>query len=135
MDAPDARWRRVAYSMGAGALYDLAFAAAILFFPGPAAALLGLSLPADPVYLQLNGVLLVLLAGLYSLPARAPLRYRGVAWIAVAGRFLGFLFFVRVWIGGHPPVFLALGLGDLGFSLLHGVLLLAARGSGSAANA
>lgn len=112
--------------MALGAVYDWGFAVAILLFKARAAALLGLSLPADPVYLDLNAVFLVLLGGLYLLPARDPERYRGVVAIAAAGRFLGFLFLGSAWLDGRPLAFLALSLGDLAFALAHAILLLAA---------
>lgn len=125
-------WRAVAVSMAAGAVYDLVFAGAILFATAPAAAILGLEVPADPVYLRLNGVFLVLLAGLYLLPAVQPRRYRGVVLVAACGRALGFLYLAFVWWQGRPPVFLLLALADLAFAAAHALLLArAARGEGS----
>jgi len=119
----------VGASMWAGAAYDLAFAVAILFFGRPAAELLGLVRPDDPVYLGLVGVLLALLAALYVLPALDPRRYRGVVAVAAGGRLLGFLYLAWAWSGGRPRAFLALALGDLLFALLHAGLLLRARGA------
>jgi hypothetical protein len=113
--------------MAAGAAYDLAFAVAILFFADPAGRLMGLELPPDRVYLRLNGIFLILLAGLYALPALDPRRYQGVVAVAVAGRLLGFVFLGSAWLGGRPLAFLGLALGDLAFSALHGLLLLLAR--------
>ena len=115
--------------MACGAVYDLCFAAAILLFTAPAAGLLGLAVPADPVYLRLNGIFLLLLAGLYSLPAVAPRRYSGVVAVAAAGRTLGFLFFVGTWAIGAAPAFLVLGSVDLIFAVVHAVLLWRAGGS------
>ena len=123
------RWRAVAASMALGAAYDLAFAVAILAFTRPAAALLGLEVPGDPVYLRLNGIFLVLLGGVYLLPARAAERYQGVVAVAVAGRALGFVYFVAAWVGGRPAAFLGLGLADLAFAVAHAVLLWRARRS------
>lgn len=119
-------WRAVAVSMAAGAVYDLAFAGAILFATEPAAAILGLEVPEDPVYLRLNGVFLVLLAGLYLLPALDPRRYRGVVLVAACGRTLGFLYLASVWWHGRPPAFLLLALFDLAFAAAHALLLLRA---------
>jgi hypothetical protein len=113
--------------MALGAAYDAAFAAGILVFTRPAAALLRLDVPADPVYLRLDGVLLLLLAGLYLLPAVDPVRYRGVVAVASAGRFLGFVYLSWAWLQGRPPAFLGLALLDLAFALAHAVLLLRAR--------
>lgn len=119
-------WKAVSISMACGAAYDLVFAVAILFFTAPAAALLGLEVPQDPVYLRLNGIFLLILAGLYALPAVAPRRYSGVVVVAVAGRSLGFLYFVWAWHGGAATVFLLLGFVDLLFGLAHAALLWAA---------
>jgi hypothetical protein len=110
----EAPWRMLGRVMGAGALYDGAFALAILGPTRLAASLLGLDVPGDPFYLYLDGVLLLLLAGLYALPAADPRRYHALAPVAAAGRFLGFVLFVWGWSGGRPAAFLALGVADLG---------------------
>jgi hypothetical protein len=112
-----------------GAVYDLAFGIVILFFPASGADWLGLELPADPVYLRLNGIFLLMLAAVYLLPALDPRRYAGVVVVAVAGRFLGSLYLAGAWSAGRPAAFLALALGDLFFCLLHGLLLGLARRS------
>jgi len=116
-------WRRVAASMALGAVYDLAFGVVILFFPARGADWLGLQLPPDLVFLRLNGVFLLLLAGLYTLSALDPRRYAGVVLVAAAGRFLGFLYLAGAWLAGLPPAFLALAFCDLFFALLHAILL------------
>jgi hypothetical protein len=103
------------------------FAIAILFVTAPAARLLGLNLPDDLVYLRFNGVFLLMLAGMYVLPALDPRRYRGIVSIAVVGRLLGFGYLGWVWLAGAAPAFAALALADLAFSVLHGVLLVRAR--------
>lgn len=107
------RWRTVGIVLAVGAIYDLAFAVAILGFTRNAASILGLTIPEDPVYLYLNGVLLLLLAALYGAAARAPERYSAVAPISAGGRVLGFLLFAWAWHGGRPATFLALGVTDL----------------------
>jgi hypothetical protein len=107
------RWRTVGIALAAGAAYDFVFGAAILGFTRPAASLLGLEVPEDPVYLYLNGVFLLLLAGLYAAAAREPERYRAVAPLSAVGRALGFLLFLWAWKGGRPTVFLVLGIADL----------------------
>jgi hypothetical protein len=134
-DAEERRLRWIAWSMRAGALFDLFFAVAILGFTARAARTLGLVVPADPVYLKLSGVLLLLLAGLYCLPGWWPRRYRGVVVVAAAGRFIGAVYLGLAWWGGQPTVFLAVALVDLGFSLLHTGLLLATRDPAMGANA
>jgi len=123
----DPRWSRLGQSMWLAAFYDVAFAVAILFFTAPAARLLNLALPEDLVYLRFNGVFLLMLAGMYLLPAFQPRRYRGVASVAVIGRFLGFIYLGQVWAAGGSATFAALAFADLFFSVLHGVLLVRAR--------
>ncbi len=113
--------------MALAAVYDLVFATAILFFTAPAARALGLALPDNPVYLRFNGVFLLMLAGMYVLPAMHPRRYRGIVSVAVIGRFAGFVYLGGVWYGGGAATFLGLALADLFFSVLHGVLLVRAR--------
>ena len=124
-------WKWVGRSMGIGAGYDLAFAVAILGFGREATTVLGLTFPADPLYLRLNGVFLLLLAGLYALPAMDPMRYRGVVAVAAIGRLLGSLFLTYAWLRGRPLVLLALAMGDLAFCAAHAILLrMALRGTG-----
>lgn len=115
--------------MALAAVYDFVFAVAILFFTAPAARLLRLNLPDDLVYLRFNGVFLLMLAGMYVLPALKPRRYRGIVSIAAIGRFAGFVYLGWVWYGGGAATFLWLALADLFFSVLHAGLLLRARGS------
>lgn len=120
-------WSWTARSMAAGAAYDAAFALAILVFAGAALALLRIPLPEDLLYFRFIGVLLILLAALYVLPAREPRRYQGVVAVAAGGRFLGFLYLAWAWRRGAPDAFLALACGDLLFAAAHGSLLTAAR--------
>jgi hypothetical protein len=110
-------WKTLGILLGLGAAYDLAFGVAILGFTRPAASILGLQVPVDPVYLYLNGVFLLLLAGLYGAAAREPERYRAIAPISAGGRALGFLLFLWAWSGGRPASFLALGCADLGLAV------------------
>ncbi len=123
----DPRWRLVARSMALAVAYDLVFAVAVLFFTAPAARLLRLPLPDDLAYMRFNGVFLLMLAGMYVLPAMHPRRYRGIVSVAVIGRFAGFVYLGGVWYGGGAATFLGLALADLFFSVLHGVLLVRAR--------
>ena len=128
-ETTEARWSWVARSMALAAAYDLSFAVAILFFTAPAARLLRLALPDDLVYLRFNGVFLLMLAGMYVLPALQPQRYRGIVSVAVIGRFLGFVYLGWVAWSGGAPTFWGLALTDLFFSILHAVLLIRARAS------
>ena len=115
--AGDERWRKVGIVLAVGAAYDLVFGVAILGFTRPAAAVLGLRIPDDPVYLYLNGVFLVLLAAIYAAAAQEPKRYGAVAPISAGGRVVGFGLFLWAWADGRPSSFLAIGLTDLGLAL------------------
>ena len=103
--------------LAAGAVYDLLFGVAILAFTRPAAAILRLPLPDDPVYIYLNGVFLLILGSVYLAAARDPGRYPAVAPVSAVGRVLGFILFAWAWRGGRPQVFLALGLADLALGI------------------
>jgi hypothetical protein len=111
--------------MGLAAAYDLAFGIA------PVAAFLGITLPANPVYLGLVGVLLLVLGTLYLLPARSPVRYQGIVAVAACGRVFGFVYLAHSWRSGQPQAFLWLALIDLGFGALHAVLLFLAKRTAS----
>lgn len=73
----------------AGALYDLAFAAAMVLFPGVPARLLGLPLPGETFYLWLMATFLIMLASLYLAAAHDPRRYSAIIAVAIGGRLLG----------------------------------------------
>jgi hypothetical protein len=111
------RWRTAGIVLAVGAAYDLVFGVAILGLSRPAAAILGLPIPDDPVYLYLNGVFLLLLGSLYAAASRQPERYGAVAPISAGGRTLGFILFLWAWTEGRPTTFLVLGLGDLGLAV------------------
>ncbi len=115
--------------MAAGSLYDLAFAVVNLIIPALGSAVMSIPMPADEVYLRFIGVFLVILALFYMLPVIHPDRYLGVVSVAIVGRAMGAVFlFVAVAGFGQPAPFIALGLGDLFFSLLHAWLLRASEG-------
>jgi hypothetical protein len=115
--------------MAVGAAYDLAFAVAMIFFPRPSCAALGLPAPDDPTYLGLAGVLLILLAGMYALAAADARRYQGIVRVAIAGRLLGAAYLGRAaYLHGMHPAFAGTALGDLGLAAAHAVLLARALG-------
>jgi hypothetical protein len=113
--------------MAVGAAYDAAFGIAILFFAEAAGDLLRIPVPGDRLYFRFIGVLVLLLAGLYVLPARDPRRYQGVVGVAAAGRFLGFAYMAWAWTRGAPDTYLALAYLDLAFSAVHAFLLVSAH--------
>jgi hypothetical protein len=116
-------WRPVGVSMALGAAYDAAFGVAILAFLRPSAAVLRLDVPADPFYVRLNGLFLLMLAAVYAIAARDPARHRAIVWIAIVGRVAGFALFARAGLTGGIPTFVALGVADLGFALVHLALM------------
>ena len=98
-------WLGVGRMLAIGAAVDGAFGIAILALTRPAAHLLGLAVPDDPTYLGLNGVLLLILAGIYAAAAGDPRSYRLVPPLSAAGRGLGSLLFIWAWRRGAPPAF------------------------------
>jgi hypothetical protein len=113
--------------MGAGCAFDVAFALAILVARRPAASLLGLAVPEDPIYLGLAGVLLLLLGGFYALAAVSPERYQGIPAVAAGGRVLGSAYFAVSWLQGRPAAFLWLAAADLALGVTHAATLILAR--------
>ena len=107
------RWATLGRVLGFGAIYDGVFGLAILAATRPVGALFGLAVPDDPLYLGLNGVFLLILAGIYGMAALEPERFGPIAPIAAAGRVLGFALFARAWALGGPPALLGIGLADL----------------------
>jgi hypothetical protein len=108
------RWRALAVVMASGAIFDLLFGTAILLAP-------------DRVHLRLNGLLLLILAAVYALPALRPERFHPIAPIAACGRVLGFLVLAAAWRSGSPRVFFWLGTADLFLAAGTGLAWVAAR--------
>lgn len=117
--------------MALGAVYDLAFALAMLTAQQTAARILGIEPPRDPFYLRFAGLLLLLLGAAYLLAAADPVGKQGLVALAACGRLAGFCFFWVARWSGRERAFLVLGLVDLGFAVLHAWLLLRARRSGA----
>lgn len=117
--SPAARWFSRVVWLGIGA--NLLLAIPTLAAP---ARLLALSrLPAaEPIlWPQFAALLLILLSAAYVPAALDPDRYRLVAWIAVASRLTGAVFF----LGWQPRPYHPLGYFDLAFFLPQCVLLVA----------
>lgn len=127
------RWRALSGLMAFGAAYDLVFGISIVLIPSVAARLLGIEIPADPFYLRLNGVFLLILSGLYALPAIRPERFHPIAPVSAVGRLAGCLVFAAAWRQGRPAVFLVLGLADLAIGLATALAWIAARRSSPSA--
>ena len=112
------RWRALSGVMAFGAAYDAAFGLAITLVPTLAATMLRIDMPADPLYLRLNGVFLLILGAIYALPALRPERFHPIAPISAAGRVVGFILFALAWREGRPATFLILGISDLAIALV-----------------
>jgi hypothetical protein len=107
-----------------GALYDLVFAAAMIFAPQVPSRLLRVPLPGEPFYLWVMAVLLAMLATLYIAAAHDPRRYTAVILVAIVGRLAGAAAFVvaaitRPGLGG----LWACAAADAAFGLAHAVLV------------
>jgi hypothetical protein len=114
--------------MWIGIIANLALAIPTLFDPET---MLDLnSLPeADPLlWPQFAALLLILLSVFYMPGAMDPDRYRANAWLAVASRLVGVVFFLVL----QSPDYRALGLVDLVFFVPEGILLVAAIARASA---
>ena len=81
--------RLLRWSLVAGALYDLGFAAVMLAAPELPARALRLPLPGAAFYLEIMAVMLGMLGALYLLAAQDPRRYSGVVAVAAVGRTAG----------------------------------------------
>ena len=113
-----------------GAAYDWFFGLMILFFPSILAKIIQLEMPAQEIYLRLNGLFLVIIGVFYSLFWFNASRFKEIVYITIAARFTGFIFFFSAWaLFAHPFTFLLLGMGDGFWAVLHFILLKTESGS------
>jgi hypothetical protein len=118
--SPALRWfRRVLWL---GIVANLALAVPTLLAPAALIALSGLPAATPTLWPQFAGLLLLLLSVFYAPAAVDPVRYRAVAWLAVASRLAGVIFFV----GFQPAAYHALGYFDLVFFVPEAILLVVA---------
>jgi hypothetical protein len=116
-DPAAVRWFKRVLWIGIAA--NLALAIPTLLAPEPLMALSGFP-PASPLLWPRFAALLLILLSLFYMPAGIDVdRYRSVAWMAVASRLAGVVFF----LGFQPPEYRMLGLLDLVFLLPEGILL------------
>jgi hypothetical protein len=116
--------RLLAASLYLGSAYDAFFGLGTLYFAGDISRWTGIPLPEEPSFMYLSGVLLLILAAFYAAAAVVVERAPQLPAVAAAGRFLGFLFFWRLWRSGYPAPYLAFGLVDLALAAAHGGFLL-----------
>lgn len=87
-----ARWfTRVVW---VGIVANLALAVPTLLAPERMLSLTGLTIPVPTLWVRFSALLLILLSAFYVPAAMDPNRYRLVAWMAVAARLAGVVFFV-----------------------------------------
>jgi hypothetical protein len=102
-----------------GIVANLALAIPTLLAPERLMALSGFP-PASPLLWPRFAALLLILLSLFYMPAGIDVdRYRPVAWLAVASRLAGVVFF----LGFQPAEYRLLGLFDLVFLVPEGILL------------
>ena len=118
-------------SLICGAILDFGLAVVILYAPYLFSQLTGVALPQEMVYLRLTGILLVTLAMVYVVAAATLERAPHLVSVAAAGRLLGFVFCLRVWMEGYPVQFLVLGMANLVLATTHGFLLYSYQQSSS----
>ncbi len=122
-------FRALGLSFLLGALVDGAFGLAILLAQESLAPVLHVTLPEPRVYLDLCGLFLVALGGIYLLVWREPRRLAPVAAVAILLRYGGLaLFAVDVLLRRADLFFLGIALVDGALATLHLVLLRAAAG-------
>ena len=103
--------RRQAILLGIGAALDAAFGLAMLLAPEPSARLLAITLPAEPVWFQLCGVLLLIVACAYVIAARSSARH-AIAVAAGLGRLAGAVVLVQASGRDQGIIFLVAGAMD-----------------------
>ena len=107
-----------------GVLANLSFALPAIFLPGLTLGFLNLEPTTPFIWVRFSGLLLFLLS-LFYLPAASNLyQYRANAYLAVFSRLAGITFFgTAVLFYEKPRTYLPMGLVDLGFGIVEGILL------------
>ncbi|MGC4081503.1 MAG: hypothetical protein QM736_05140 [Vicinamibacterales bacterium] len=126
--AAASRWFSRVVWLGIAA--NLALALPTLLMPARMLAFSGLPITEPLLWTQFAALLLILLSAFYVPAALDPQRYRLVAWLAVAARLAGVVFFVLF----QPSEYHMFGYFDLVFFVPEAALL-AAMGTNHAASA
>ena len=107
-----------------GVLANLSFALPAIVVPGLTLAFLNLDPAVPTIWVQFSGLLLLLLS-LFYLPAANNLyHYRANAYLSILSRFAGVVFFgVGILWLGLSRAYLPLGVADLVFGIVQGILL------------
>lgn len=120
--------RYLKLGLRAGALYDFVFAAIMLVAPGLPESLLGLRQPGDDYFLWLMAIFLCMLGSAYLWAAYDPRAYVGIIWIAILGRFCGFVALAAAAMS-DPSLrgLYVLAFGDLFFAVIHALFFFPIR--------
>jgi uncharacterized protein YjeT (DUF2065 family) len=111
------------YSMIFGGIYDIFFGLFILFIPRILAKIIALDMPAEEVYLRLNGLFLIIIGTLYIVYWFKPEKNIILVKIAIGARLSGVLFFFAAYfLYGYPFTFLLLGIADGTWGIIHCLL-------------
>jgi hypothetical protein len=110
-----------------GVLANLSFSLPAIFAPRLMLGFLNLEPTMPHIWVRFSGLLLFLLS-LFYLPAAQNLyHYRANAYLSVFSRMAGVVFFgTAILFWGKPMSYLPLGLADLAFGVVQGILLLLA---------
>ena len=115
------RWQRTFLSIGA--LYDGFFGVLVYFAPLWTTTFFKLVVPdagVDTIWLQLDGIFLIIMALLYLVAARDPDRYLGIVLVCILGKIwsVGFYSYYCFVLGAPKPFMIFAGL-DFVFFFLH----------------
>ena len=112
--------RALSISLRIGAVYDWAFALAMLAAPQLLQSTFGLPLPGERFYLNVVAALLAIVGAVWWVAANDPEGARPIVWIAVGGRFLSFALLALPAIG-RPELagIWVAAFGDLAFAVAH----------------
>ncbi len=106
-----------------GIAVNIYFSAMTIIVPDQLLSFLELPPTESPIWLSFSGNLLILLSLFYILPALDPDRFRAAAWLAIASRFAGVLFFTAYSLTRGESGYLLFGLADLAFAIPQFLLL------------
>lgn len=104
-----------------GVVVNLVLAIPTLVVPEVMLALFNLPLAVPLIWVQFSANLLILLSLFYIPAALDPFRHQASAWLAVAARVAGVIFFLT-----QAKIYLLFGLLDLCFAIPEGLLLILA---------
>ena len=100
------------------AVFNFAVGLPLLIAPEVLLSMLGIPVPADPLFHRLSGLLIVCFGGVYWVLSQDTVRYRPLVWLGVAGKGGVVVLLTQAWLAGSVPFLAyALALGDLAFGV------------------